>query len=83
MKNISAIHPAIMENTDNMLMKHVPQGLIFRTPISQYTLYSAMFCLLHSNINKEQHKMHLCNPSSQYGKYGEYTHEMLAPYLET
>jgi len=39
-------------------------------PISQYTSYSAMFCPLHSNISKEQHEKHLCNPSSHYGKYG-------------
>jgi len=49
-----------------------PQGLIIGTPISQYTSYSAMFCPLHSNISKEQHEKHLCNPSSHYRKYGEY-----------
>jgi len=27
------------------------------------------------NISKEQHKKYLCNPSSHYGKYGEYTRE--------
>jgi len=48
----------------------MPQGLIIGTPISQYALYLAMFCLLHSNISKEQHEKHLCNPSSHYGKYG-------------
>jgi len=44
-------------------------GLIIGTPMSQYALYLAMFCLLHSNINKEQHEKHPCNPSSCYGKY--------------
>jgi len=82
MKSISAIHPAITENTDNTLMKRAPQRLIIGNPISQYTSYSAMFCLLHSNIGKEQHEKHLCNPSSHYGKYREYTHEMCAPYLD-
>ena len=42
-----------------------------------------MFCPLHSNIGKEQHEKHLCNPSSHYGKYGEYTRETHAPYLDT
>ena len=59
----------------------MPQGLILETPISQYTSYSAMFCPVHSNISKEQHENHLYNPSSHYGKYGEYTREMHAPYL--
>ena len=45
----------------------MPQGLIVGAPISQYASYSAMFCLLHSNIGKEQHEKHLCNPSSHYG----------------
>ena len=36
-------------------------------PINQYALYSVMFCLLYSNISKEQHEKHLCNPSSHYG----------------
>ena len=31
-----------------------------------------MFCPLYSNIGKEQHEKHLCNPSSHYGKYREY-----------
>ena len=53
------------------------------TPISQYALYSAMLCLLHSNISKEQHEEHLCNPSSHYGKYREYAYEMRAPFLDT
>ena len=47
----------------------MPQGLILGTPISQYASYSAMFCPLHSNISKEQHEKHLCNPSNHYGKY--------------
>ena len=34
--------------------------------ISQYALYAAMFCPLHSSISIEQHKKHLCNPSSHY-----------------
>jgi len=42
---------------------HAPQGLIIGTPISQYASYTT-FCLLHSNINKEQHEKHLCNPSN-------------------
>ena len=83
MKSISAIHLANTENTEIMLMKCVPQGLIIGTPISQYALYSAMLCPLQSNISKEQHEKHLCNSSSHYGKYGEYPRETHAPYLDT
>ena len=83
MKNIFAIHPAITENTENTLVKRAPQRLIIGKPISQYTAYSAMICPLHSNIGKEQHEKHLCNLSSHYGKYGEDTREMRAPYLDT
>jgi len=64
-------------------MAGTPQGLVIGIPISQYDSYSAMFCAFHSNISKEQHEKHLCNPSSHYGKYGEYTHEMYIPYLNT
>ena len=32
---------------------------------------------------KKQHKKYLCNPSSHYGKYGEYAREMCTPYLDT
>ena len=64
-----------MENMENMLLKCAPQRFIIGKPISQYASYSAMFCPLHSNIGKEQHKKHLCNPSSHYGNYGEYTCE--------
>jgi len=39
MKSISAIHPAITENTEDMLMKHKPQRLIIGKPISQYASY--------------------------------------------
>jgi len=64
-------------NTENTLVKRVPQRLIIGKPISQYASYSAMFCLLHSNIGKEKHEKipHPCNPSSHYGKYEEYTRE--------
>ena len=41
------------------------------THISQYASYSAMFCLLHSNISKEQHKKYLCKVQS------------IQPYLNT
>jgi len=75
MKSISAIHLAITDNTEKTLVKCVPQRLIIGKSISQYTLYSAMFCPLHSNIGKEQHEKHFCNPFSHYRKYGEYTHE--------
>ena len=36
----------------------MPQGLIIGAPISisQFTLYSAMFCPLHSNTSKKQHE---------------------------
>jgi len=64
-----------------MPVKCTPQKIIIEKPISQYALYSAMFCPLHSNTGKEQHEKHLCNPSSHYGKYGEYTHETHALYL--
>jgi len=63
-------------------MAGMPLGLINGTPISQYALYSVMFCSLHSNISKEQYEKHLCNPSSHYGKHGEYTCETRAPYLD-
>jgi len=61
------VHAALKER-----MASTPQGLIIVTPISQYASYSTMLCLLHSNINKEQHEKHLCNPSSHYRKYGKY-----------
>jgi len=54
MKSIFAIHPAIIENMENMPVKRTPQGLIIGTPVSQYALYSVMFCLLHSNIYKQR-----------------------------
>ena len=60
-------------------VKRAPQRLIIGKPISQYASYSAMFCPLYSNISKEQHEKHLCNPSSHYGKYICETH---APYLD-
>ena len=66
MKSSSVIYPVITENTENMFVKHAPQGLIIGTPISQYASYSAMFCPLHGNISKEQHEKHPCNPSSHY-----------------
>ena len=41
-------------------------------------------CPLYSNMSKEQHEKHLCNPSSHYGKYGEYsTSETHSPFLDT
>ena len=85
MKSIPAIHPATTEteDTENVLVKRMPQRLIIGKPISQYASYSAMVCPLYRNISKEQHEKHLCNPSSHYGKYGEYTREMCAPYLDT
>jgi len=82
MKSISAIHPAITENTENIPVKCSPQRLLIGKPISQYASYSAMFCLLHSNIGNEQHEKHLCNPFSHYQKHGEYTRETRAPYLD-
>jgi len=83
MKSIPAIHPAITENTENVLVKRASQRLIIGKPITQYASYSVMFCPLHSNISKDQYEKHLCNLSSLYGKYGEYTHETCAPYLNT
>jgi len=86
-ESIPAIHPAIteiMENVlPNVLVKRTPLRLIIGKPISQYALYSAMFCPFYSNISKEQHVNHLCNPSSHYEKYGEYTRETRTPYLDT
>jgi len=43
------------------------QLLIGKQPVSQYTLYSLIFNLLH---NREQHEKHLYNQFSQYRKYG-------------
>jgi len=77
MKGIPAIHPAITENTENVLVKRVPRRLIIGKSISQHASYSAMFC---PNISKEQHEKH-CNPSSHYGKYGESTREMCTLYI--
>ena len=54
--------------------------LTIGNPISQYTLYAAIFCLLHSSISKEQHKKHLCYPSSHNRKYGRFTRKAHAPY---
>jgi len=71
MKSTPAIHSALTENTDDVLVKHVPQRLIIGKPISQYVSHSTMFCLLYNNTSKEQHEKHLCNPSSHYGKYGD------------
>ena len=57
---------------------------IIGAPISQYTSSSAMFYPLHSNISKKkQHEKHLCNLSSHYRKYGRFTYETCAPYLNT
>ena len=50
------------------------QGLIIGAPISQYASYSTMFYPLHSNISKEQHEKHLCNPSNHYRNYRKFTH---------
>jgi len=51
--------------------QHGPQKLISGNFISKHASYSAVFSLFHSNISKKkQHEKHLCNPSSQYGKYG-------------
>jgi len=61
---------------------HTPR-LIIGKPVSQYASYSAMFCPLHSNLDKEQHDKYLCNPTSHYSNYGEYTRETHAPYLNT
>ena len=36
---------------------------------SQYTLYSLIFFLLHSVINREQHEKYLYNQSSHYTRY--------------
>jgi len=72
-----------MHTTLEERIASAPQEVIIGIPISQYASYSAMFCLLHSNISKEQHEKHLCNPSSHYRKYREFTHEMCAQYLDT
>jgi len=78
------IHPAVTENTENVLVERTPKRLIIGKTIRQYASYSAMFFFpLYKNINKQQHEKHLCNLSSHYGKYGEYTREMCAPYLDT
>jgi len=55
------------------------QGLIIGTLISQYALYSALLCSLHSSISKEQHEKYPCNPSSYNRKYGECACETHAP----
>ena len=65
----------MQENIVRLLANRHCERLIIGKPISQYVSYSVMFCPLHSNITKEQHEKHLCNPSSHYRKYGEYTRE--------
>jgi len=59
MKSTPAIHIAITENMENVLVKCAPQRLIIGKPISQYASYSAMFCPLYSNISKDQHEKYL------------------------
>jgi len=59
-----------------------PQWLIIEKPISHCASYAAMFCLLHSSKSIEQHKTHLCNPSSHYRKYEKFTREACTPYLD-
>jgi len=48
------------------------QGVNVGSTISQYTLYLAMFCPLHSNISKEQHEsisaIHLANTENSKSK---------------
>jgi len=62
-------------------VKRMHQRLIIGKPRSQYASYSAMVCPLYNNMSKEQHEKHLCNPSSHYRKYGEYSRETRASYL--
>ena len=40
-------------------MTSAPQWLIIGKPISQYALYAAMICPLHSSISIEQYEKHL------------------------
>ena len=51
-------------------------------PISQYALYSAMFCPLHSTISIEHEKAPLQSTSSHYRTHGRFTREAHAPYLD-
>ena len=66
MKSIPAIHLAITENTENVLVKCAPQRLIIGKPISQIRF---VLNYVLSVIHKQQHEKHLCNLSSHYGKY--------------
>ena len=80
-------HPCTLSSYYKKYGKYVRETcsprINYWTPISQYALYSAMFGLLHSNIRKEQHEKHLCNPSSHHWKYGEHACKMCALYLDT
>ena len=49
MKSISAIHQALTENMDNMLVKHVPHILILE---SHNASISAMSNLFHNIVSK-------------------------------
>ena len=62
-----------------------PQELIFGKPISQLVrlVFSFVLSVTQQCISKEHHEKHPYNPSSHCGKYGEYTRETCAPYLDT
>jgi len=60
MKSIFAIHPAITENTENMLMKCVPHFLIHE---SHNVSISAMSSLFHSIVSKAKYEKFLCDLS--------------------
>ena len=62
--------------------KTLAKGLIVGTKLVCFML-RYMFCPLHSSTSKKQHEKHLCNLSSHYGKYGNLTHEMCVPHLNT
>ena len=59
MKSISAIHPAITENTENMPMKHMPHISICK---SYNASILTMMKLYHSIVSKEQDENCLCDP---------------------
>ena len=48
---------------------HAPSYLISGKPDSQYALYSLIFRLLHSVINREEHEKYPYNQSSHNRKY--------------
>ena len=78
--NFSLYLFACLLNRYNIIISwHAPNKLFSGKSVSQYASYSLIFSPLRSVINREQHKKHLYNQSSYYGKYGIYDHHSAHP----